>query len=77
MRSTAGERKILSILSLSFKKKKKKICIHNQEERKTLLGKEKNLFQLQTLVCSSLVALNIIYHPPADCKSGLWFPFYI
>lgn len=56
----------------------KKTYIYMQEERKKkLIGKESNLFALHALVSSSLAALNIIHHPPADCKSGIWFPFYI
>lgn len=43
-----------------------------KKKTKMLLGTESNLFALHALVCSSLAALNIIYHPPADCKSGLF-----
>lgn len=69
----------LKVRKESFFKKNKKqhAFIFKKIERKMLLGTESNLFALHALVCSSLAALNIIYHPPADCKSGLWFPFYI
>lgn len=51
--------------------------LYVQEEIKMLIVEVSNLFALQPLVSSSLAPLNIIYHPPADCKSGIWFPFYI
>lgn len=64
-----------------FKKRqrnmKKNIHLYARRKKKKLIGKESNLFALHALVSSSLAALNIIHHPPADCKSGIWFPFYI
>lgn len=51
--------------------------IYVQEAGKMLIGKEWDLFAQRDVVSSSLAALNIIHHPPADCKSGIWFPFCI
>lgn len=56
---------------------RKSIYFWVEEENKMLIGKESDLFTLQPLVSSSLGASNIIHHPPADCESGIWFPFYI